>query len=105
MCLRSWTRQEGTPIASARITPGLVKKHGFPEYTLTAFAAYGRNKREALERAAHTKASMPQIYDLDESQISLTKLAQTHSDDSPRHVIQSCLLRLTEAGEIRTLKN
>lgn len=74
-----------------RVILRLAKKHGFPEYTLSTFAGYGRSKRDVLERAARRKASMSQSNELDESYISLTKIAQAHSDDSPGYVIQSWL--------------
>lgn len=50
-----------------------------------------RSKSEVLERAAQRKASMSQSNELDESYISLTKIAQAHSDDSSGYVIQSWL--------------
>lgn len=58
-----------------RIILRLAKKHGFPEYTLSTFAGYGRSKSEVLERAARRKSSMLQNNELDENYIS-------HSDGS-----------------------
>lgn len=74
-----------------RIILRLAKKHGFPEYTLSTFAGYGRSKSEVLERAARRKASMSLSNELDESYISLTQMAQAHSVSSPGYVIQRWL--------------
>lgn len=74
-----------------RVILRLAKTHGLPEYTLPTFAGYGRSKSEVLERAARRKSSMSQSNELDESYISLTKIAQAHSDDSPGYVIQRWL--------------
>lgn len=74
-----------------RVMLRLAKKHGFPEYTLSTFAGYGRSKSEVLERAAHRKTSTSQNNELDESYISLTQMAQAHSVDSPGYVIQRWL--------------
>lgn len=74
-----------------RIILRIAEKHGFTGYSLSTLAGYGRSKNEVLERTARRKASMSQSNELDESYISLTKIAQTHSDDSPGYVIQSWL--------------
>lgn len=44
-----------------------------------------------MERAAHRKTSAPQSKEPDESYVSLTKITQAHSEDSPGYVIQSWL--------------
>lgn len=74
-----------------RIILRIAEKHGFTGYSLSTLAGYGRSKNEVLERTARRKASMSQSNELDESYISLTKIAQAHSDDSPGYVIQSWL--------------
>lgn len=77
-----------------KIIMGIAEKHGFPEYSLSTLAGYGRSKSEVLERAAHRIASVPRSKEPDESYISLTTIAQAHSGDSPGYIIQSWLRSL-----------
>ena len=74
-----------------RIILRIAEKHGFTGYSLSTVAGYGRSKSEVLERAARRKTSAPRSKEQDESYVSLTKIAQAHSEDSPGHVIQSWL--------------
>ena len=74
-----------------RIILRIAEKHGFTGYSLSTLAGYGRSKREVMELATHRKTSAPWSIEQDESYVSLTKIAQTHSEDSPRYAIQSWL--------------
>lgn len=74
-----------------RIILRIAEKHGFTGYSLSTLAGYGRSKREVMERAAHRKTSAPRSKESDESYVSLTKIAQAHSEDLPGYVIQSWL--------------
>ena len=74
-----------------RIILRIAEKHGFTGYSLSTLAGYGRSKSEVMERAARRKASAPRSKEQDESYVSLTKIAQAHSEDSPGYVIQSWL--------------
>lgn len=74
-----------------RIILRIAEKHGFTGYSLSTLAGYGRSKSEVLERAARRKASAPRSKEQDESYVSLTKIAQVHSEDLPGYVIQSWL--------------
>lgn len=74
-----------------RIILRIAEKHGFTGYSLSTLAGYGRSKSEVMERAARRKASAPRSKEPDESYVSLTKIAQAHSEDSPGYVIQSWL--------------
>ena len=74
-----------------RIILRIAEKHGFTGYSLSTLAGYGQSKREVLEHAARGKTSAPRSKEQDESYVSLTKIAQAHSEDSPGHVIQSWL--------------
>ena len=74
-----------------RIILRIAEKHGFTGYSLSTLAGYGRSKREVMERAAHRKTSAPRSKEPDESYVSLTKIAQAHSEDLPGYMIQSWL--------------
>ena len=74
-----------------RIILRIAEKHGFTGYSLSTLAGYGRSKREVMERAAHRKTSAPRSKEPDESYVSLTKIAQAHSEDLPGYVTQSWL--------------
>lgn len=74
-----------------RIILRIAEKHGFTGYSLSTLAGYGRSKREVMELATHRKTSAPWSIEQDESYVSLTKIAQTHSEDSPGYAIQSWL--------------
>lgn len=74
-----------------RIILRIAEKHGFTGYSLSTLAGYGRSKSEVMERAARRKTSAPRSKEQDESYVSLTKIAQAHSEDSPGYVIQSWL--------------
>lgn len=74
-----------------RIILRIAEKHGFTGYSLSTLAGYSRSKSEVMERAARRKASAPRSKEQDESYVSLTEIAQAHSEDSPGYVIQSWL--------------
>lgn len=74
-----------------RIILRIAKENDFDECTLSTLAGYGRSKREVLERVARRKDSLSQEKKQDDNYVSLTEIAQAHSDDTPGYVIQSWL--------------
>ena len=69
----------------------IAKENDIAEHTLSALAGYGKSKREILEDVAKRKNSVTPDKKQDESYISLTEIARTHSKDTPGYVIQSWL--------------
>ena len=74
-----------------RIILRIAEKNDLTRYSIPTLTGYGRSKSEVMESAARRKASAPRSKDRDESYISLTQIAQAHSEDSPGYVIQSWL--------------
>ncbi len=74
-----------------RIILRIAEKNDLTRYSISTLTGYGRSKSEVMESAARRKASAPRSKDRDESYISLTQIAQAHSEDSPKYVIQSWL--------------
>lgn len=74
-----------------RIILRIAKENDIAEYTLSALAGYGKSKSEVLESVVRRKNLVSQNKKQDESYISLTEIARTHSEDSPGYVIQSWL--------------
>ena len=74
-----------------RIILRIANDNGIAEHKLPVLAGYNRSKDDVLERAARSKVPVPRCKEQDNSYISLTEIARTHSEDAPGYVIQSWL--------------
>ena len=74
-----------------RIMLRIAKENNLAGYMLYDFAGYSRSKDDVLKRTTHRKMSVQQSKEQDESYISLTEIAQAHSEDALGYVIQSWL--------------
>lgn len=74
-----------------RIMLRIAKENNLAGYMLSDFAGYSRSKDDVLKRTTHRKMSVQQSKEQDESYISLTEIAQAHSEDALGYVIQSWL--------------
>ena len=74
-----------------RIMLRIARKNNLAGYMLSDFAGYSRSKDDVLKRTTHRKMSVQQSKEQDESYISLTEIAQAHSEDASGYVIQSWL--------------
>ena len=74
-----------------RIMLRIARENNLAGYMLSDFAGYSRSKDDVLKRTTHRKMSVQQSKEQDESYISLTEIAQAHSEDALGYVIQSWL--------------
>ena len=74
-----------------RIMLRIARENNLAGYMLSDFAGYSRSKDDVLKRTTHRKMSVQQSKEQDESYISLTEIAQAHSEDASGYVIQSWL--------------